>query len=210
MLHELAPRSSRLRAWPASPALDAGSMVAAVAEAAAGAAAPFFLQDLLLPLAVVPFAPSTPALLESWHGRRVGHWALGTGTWEGLPEPVRAPPTSTRFAPASETGSWGAALRSQSAAAWTRMVGRGGCMGGGGPSCLSQLQFEKSETWKPQRKTGVGTSYPSAGGAWCGWDLLPRSGSGSVLLQRVLSLPCSILLPVTFLPRCQCSESISM
>lgn len=93
VLHELAPRSPSLCARPASPALDGGSVVAA-AEAAAGAAAPLFPQDLLLPFAVVPSAPSAPACLESWHGPCVGQRALGAGTREGLPELVSAPPTS--------------------------------------------------------------------------------------------------------------------
>lgn len=212
MLHELVPRSSCLRAWPASPALDAGSVVAAVAEAAARAATPFFLQDLLLPLAVVPFAPSTPALLESWHGRRVGHRDLG-----GAP---RAGSCASHLGPAPlpprRRGSWGAAPRSQSAAAWTRMVGRGGCMGGGGPSCLSQLRFEeKSETWKPQRKTGVGTTIPLREGRGVGGTCFPAAALApysfsvsSVCLARFSSQ--SLFFPVASAPSpSPCRESFS-
>lgn len=124
MLHERAPRSPQLGARPASPAPDAGSVVA-TAQAAAGAAAPLSPQDLLLPLAAVPSAPSAPARLESRLSPPAGRRALGAGRWAlGLGRGSRSPlvrlPPRARSAPASEPGGWDAGPRSQSATAWTR------------------------------------------------------------------------------------------
>ena len=140
VLHERAPRSPQLCARPASPALDAGSVVAA-AEAAAGAAAPLpaGLASTLGrgPLCSLrtcsPGVPAQPSRRAQGAGRRDSGGAPGARLCTSHLRPSRLPPRSRGAGtplPAANQQCLDAAE-----------VGGGRCSGGGGPSCLSRLQF---------------------------------------------------------------------
>lgn len=121
------------------------------------------LQDLLLPSAVVPSAPSAPARLESRLSPPAGRRAQGAGTREGLPEPGCAPPTSDPLG--SRLGAGGLGRRSPQpiSNAWTRWRWRGEMLGRRGsqlPLSASVSGLEMELDLGTPEEVWVGTDYP--------------------------------------------------
>lgn len=183
------------------------------------------LQDLLLPSAVVPSAPSAPARLESRLSPPAGRRAQGAGRRDsgGAPgarlctshlRPSRLPPRSR---------------------------GAGTPLPAANQQCLDAVEVEGGDAWEegvPAASLGFGfwirdgvrpgNTRGSLGGnrlpsspptAWEGRGVGGTcfSRKGSVLLQRVLSLPFSTFPPATSFPPkrprptpCQGFESISI